>query len=104
MNAKATGCDIVYAWPTAHIGTMNADNAVRIIYGDDLKNIDDKNTYLNEKAKEYEAMQTSAISAARRGYVDSIIEPCDTRKYVIGALEMLYSKREEKPSKKHGTV
>ena len=64
----------------------------------------DKVTFLNEKAAQYEAMQTSAVSAAKRGYVDSIIEPCDTRKYVIGALEMLYTKREDKPVKKHGTV
>lgn len=104
MNAKATGCDIVYAWPTAHIGTMDSENAVRIIYDDELKNVTDKSAYLSEKAAEYEAMQTSAVSAAKRGYVDSIIEPCDTRKYVIGALEMLYSKREEQPLKKHGTV
>lgn len=104
MNAKSTGCDIVYAWPTAHIGTMNADNAVRIIYDEELKSVEDKSAFLSEKAAEYETLQTSAISAAKRGYVDSIIEPCDTRKYVIGALEMLYSKREDKPSKKHGTV
>lgn len=104
MNAKATGCDIVYAWPTAHIGTMAAENAVRIIYNDELKNVDDKSTYLAEKTREYEALQTSAVSAAKRGYVDSIIEPCDTRKYVIGALDMLYSKREEQPVKKHGTI
>ena len=47
---------------------------------------------------------TSAVSAAKRGYVDSIIAPADTRKYVIGAFEMLYSKKEDRPSKKHGTV
>ena len=83
---------------------MNAESAVRIIYDEELKSVEDKNTFLSEKAAEYETLQTSAISAAKRGYVDSIIEPCDTRKYVIGALEMLYSKREDKPSKKHGTV
>ncbi len=104
MNSKATGCDVVYAWPTAHIGTMSADNAVRIIYDKELKDVTDKNAYLNERALEYEALQTSAVSAAKRGYVDSIIEPVDTRKYVIGALEMLYSKREEQSPKKHGTV
>lgn len=104
MNAKSTGCDVVFAWPTAHIGTMNAENAVRIIYDEELKNVEDKSAFLKEKAAEYETLQTSAVSAAKRGYVDSIIEPCDTRKYIIGALDMLYSKREEKPSKKHGTV
>ena len=59
---------------------------------------------LNEKAAEYAALQTSAVSAARRGYVDTIIEAADTRKYVIGAFEMLFTKRDDRPGKKHGTV
>ena len=59
---------------------------------------------ISDKASEYAALQTSAVSAAKRGYVDSIIAPADTRKYVIGAFEMLYSKKEDRPSKKHGTV
>ena len=57
-----------------------------------------------EKAAEYAALQTSATGAAKRGYVDQIIEAADTRKYVIGAFEMLFTKREDRPSKKHGTV
>ena len=44
------------------------------------------------------------MAAARRGYVDTIIEPKETRKYLIGAFEMLYTKREELPAKKHGTL
>ena len=58
----------------------------------------------NEKAAEYAMLQSSALSAAKRGYVDTIIEPLDTRKYVIGAFEMLFTKRENRPDKKHGTV
>ena len=59
---------------------------------------------LDAKAKEYAALQNSALSAAKRGYVDYIISAAETRKYVIGAFEMLYSKREDRPAKKHGTV
>jgi acetyl-CoA carboxylase carboxyltransferase component len=59
---------------------------------------------INTKAAEYAALQTSATGAARRGYVDQIIDAADTRKYVIGAFEMLYTKREDRPYKKHGTV
>ena len=54
--------------------------------------------------EEYSALQLNASSAARRGYVDTIIADEDTRKYVIGAFEMLYTKREDRPDKKHGTV
>ena len=59
---------------------------------------------IKEKAAEYDALNCSAASAARRGYVDSIVEPADTRKYVIGAFEMLFTKSEDRPAKKHGTV
>ncbi len=104
MNAKSTGCDVVFAWPDSKIGTMCPESAARIIYDNELKGVENKEAFLSVKASEYAALQTSAMSAAKRGYVDSIIEPCDTRKYVIGALEMLYTKREDRPAKKHGTV
>lgn len=104
MNSKSTGADIVYAWPDAKIGTMCPKEAVRIIYANEIKNAENKNAFIEEKAAEYKALQTSALSAAKRGYVDSIVEPQDTRKYLIGALEMLYTKREDRPVKKHGTV
>ena len=98
MNSKAIGADMVYAWENAEIGMMDADLAAKIMYaGDDA-------AALTEKAAEYRELQNSVSSAAARGYVDTIISPADTRKYVIGAFEMLFTKREERPSKKHGTV
>ena len=98
MNSKAIGADITYAWPDAKIGTMDAKLAAKIICdGQDAAAID-------ACAAEYEALQTSAESAAQRGYVDQIIEAADTRKYVIGAFEMLFTKREDGPVRKHGTV
>ena len=98
MNSKSIGADMVYAWPNAEIGMMDAKLAAKIMYADS-----DAAT-INEKAAEYATLQSSVESAARRGYVDTIIEAEDTRKYVIGAFEMLYTKREDRPSKKHGTV
>ena len=98
MNSKSTGADMVYAWPEASIGMMDATLAAKIMYaGADAAT-------LKEKAAEYKELQSSPMSAARRGYVDTIIQPGDTRKYVIGAFEMLFTKREERPMKKHGTV
>ena len=55
-------------------------------------------------AKEYDALQNSVDAAAGRGYVDTIIAPADTRKYLIGAFEMLFTKREGRPVKKHGAI
>ena len=98
MNSKAVGADMVYAWPDAEIGMMDANQAAKIMYADaDAATI-------REKAAEYKNLQSSPLSAAKRGYVDTIIEAADTRKYVIGAFEMLFTKREDRPAKKHGTV
>ena len=97
MNSKSIGADLTFAWDSASIGMMDANMAAKIMYAD-------KPEVISEKASEYAALQTSAVAAAKRGYVDSIIAPADTRKYVIGAFEMLYSKKEDRPSKKHGTV
>ena len=98
MNSKAIGADMVYAWEDAEIGMMDAKLAAKIMYADQDVDV------IEENAEKYRELQLSSRSAARRGYVDTIIAPADTRKYVIGAFEMLFTKREERPSKKHGTV
>lgn len=98
MNSKAIGADLTLAWPEAQIGSMDAKLAAKIMFEGQGADV------INEKAKEYEALQTNVTSAAKRGYVDQIMNPEDTRKYVIGAFEILFSKREERPARKHGTV
>lgn len=98
MNSKSVGADYVYAWDNAEIGMMDASLAAKIMYpGEDA-------AVLNEKAAEYRELQSSVESAAARGYVDTVIAPEDTRKYVIGAFEMLFTKREDRPAKKHSAV
>ena len=98
MGSRSVGADMVYAWDNALIGAMRPDEAAKILCegreGADIK----------EAEKKYSDMQLSAASAASRGYTDTIISPRDSRKYIIGALEMLYSKREDRIDKKHGTV
>lgn len=104
MNSKSIGADMVYAWPAATIGMMDADAAVKIMYADEIAKADDSLALINDKAAAYRDLQSSAVAAARRGYVDDIIEACDTRKRVIAAFEMLFTKREDRPDRKHGTV
>ncbi len=101
MNSRA---DLNYAWPAASIGMMDAGAAARIIYADEIAAAEDKAALISEKTAAYAALQTSAESAARRGYVDNIIAPETTRKIAIAAFEMLFTKREDRPDKKHGTV
>lgn len=98
MNSKAIGADITIAWPDAEVGMMDARLAAKILC--DGQGAD----AIDACAAEYEKLQTSAESAARRGYVDEIVEAADSRKYIIGAFEMLFTKRENRPAKKHGTV
>lgn len=104
MNSKSIGADIEYAWPTAKIGTMDPEQAVKIMYADELaKDNFDKEKVAAAKA-EYTANMSSAMAAAKRGYLDDIIEGAATRKRLIAAFEMLYTKREDRPLKKHGAV
>ncbi len=98
MNSKALGADIIFAWPDAEIGTMESKLAAKIMYDGQGADV------IAAKANEYAALQLSAMSAAKRGYVDTIVAPAETRKYVIGAFEMLFTKSEDRPFKKHGTV
>ena len=98
MNSKALGADVTISWPDAQIGTMDAKLAAKILSdGKDAETVAKTET-------EYANLQNNVRSAAARGYVDEIVEPADTRKYVVGAFEMLFTKRDERPAKKHGTV
>ena len=98
MNSKAIGSDITMAWPDAQIGAMDGKLAAKIMYDGQGADV------INEKAAEYEALTLNVTSAAKRGYVDQIVNAADTRKYVIGEFEMLFTKSEDRPAKKHGTV
>ncbi len=104
MNSKAIGADMVYAYPHAKIGMMEAESAVRIMYAQEIEQSADAPALIAQKAAEYENLQGSALSAAKRAYVDAIIEPAETRKRVLAAFEMLFTKREDRPAKKHATV
>ncbi len=98
MNSKHIGADMVFALEDAKIGMMDSKLAAQIMYAGEAEAV------RNEKAAEYEAVQSSAVAAAKRGYVDSIISADAVRQQLVYTFEMLYTKREARPSKKHGTV
>lgn len=97
MNSKSVGADFVYAWQDAKIGMMDAELAAKIMYADASAE------ELSRKAKEYENLQGSVMAAARRGSVDLILAAADTRKYLVNAFEILYTKYANVPDKKHRT-
>lgn len=92
MNSKAIGADVVYAWPTATVASLNTESALKIIYAKELAEGTLSNEAFAEKAAEYDYLNTSAYAVAAKGIVDDIIEPGATRKRVIAALEMLANK------------
>ncbi|MCR5788408.1 MAG: carboxyl transferase [Lachnospiraceae bacterium] len=98
MNSKALGADLTFAWEGSSVGMMDAALAAKIMYAEEKPEVQ------KEKADAYQKLQVSIDSAAARGYVDTVIDPVQTRKYLIGATDMLYTKREARPEKKHGTV
>ena len=96
MCSQDLGADQVFAWPTSEIAVMGPAGAANIIFRKDL----DK----EQKTAEYVEEFATPYKAAERGFVDAVIEPKQTRPYVINALAMLASKREARPAKKHANI
>ncbi len=104
MSSKHLGADMVMAWPTAEIAVMGPDGAANIIFKDEIKNSDNPIETRKEKILEYKDKFANPYQAAKYGYIDDVIEPDSTRPRIIAALEMLASKRESVPQKKHGNI
>jgi acetyl-CoA carboxylase carboxyltransferase component len=102
MSSRHLGADMVFAWPTAEIAVMGPDGAANIIFRKEIEASDNPMETREQKIEEYRSQFANPYKAAARGYVDDIIVPEETRPRLIAALEMLASKREERPAKKHG--
>ncbi len=107
MSCKQLRGDINYAWPSANIAVMGAEGAVDVLYGKELKAETDpgRRAELAEtRKKEYNDLFCNPFQAAQKGYIEDIIEPCNTRFRVIRALDSLRGKRREVPAKKHDNL
>lgn len=104
MCSKHLGADQVIAWPTAEIAVMGPEGAANIIFRKEIKSAVEPEKTKSQKIVEYRREFATPYQAARRGYVDLIIEPRETRPTLINALRMLSSKREVRPPKKHGNI
>ena len=104
MNSSNMGADIVYAWPSAEIAVMGPKGAVEIVFRKEVNDADDPAKAANEKEEEYRTKFANPYVAAKKGYIDDIIEPAQTRSRIIRALEMLATKRVSNPPKKHGNI
>ena len=104
MASKHIRADVNYAWPTAEIAVMGPEGAVDIVYRRDLDKAKDKAKMRAAKIEEFREKYSNPYVAAERGYIDAVIQPRETRKKIIDALEMLQTKRDKNPPKKHGNI
>ena len=104
MSSKHIRTDVNYAWPTAEIAVMGPEGAVNIVYKRELEKAKDEAKLRAEKVEEFRERFANPYIAVERGYIDAVILPRETRKKLIQALEMLDSKRDKNPPRKHGNI
>jgi methylmalonyl-CoA decarboxylase subunit alpha len=105
MSSKHLRGDINYAWPTAEIAVMGARGAVGILYAREIKAAGENAAAVAaEKEAEYAARFANPYEAAKRGYIDSVIRPAQTRLRVCKSLRMLENKQDSLLPKKHGNI
>jgi propionyl-CoA carboxylase beta chain len=104
MASKHIRTDVNYAWPTAEIAVMGPEGAVDIVYKRELESAGNSQETRQRKIEEFRDRFANPYVAAERGFVDAVIEPHDTRRKLIQALEMLDTKRDKNPPKKHGNI
>ena len=104
MNSKHIGADMNYAWPTAEIAVMGAKGAAEIIFKNEIMAAEDPEAKWKEREAEYAYKFADPYRAARRGFVDEVIYPKDTRRKLIKAFQMLEGKEVVKPNRKHGNI
>ena len=104
MNSKHIGCDINFAWPTAEIAVLGPKGAAEIIYRKEIKEADDPEAALAQKTEEYRANFANPFLAAKRGNIDDVIRPRETRHRLIRSLQFLENKQTVLPDRLHGNI
>jgi propionyl-CoA carboxylase beta chain len=104
MSSKHLRTDVNYAWPTAEIAVMGPDGAVNVLYRRELAVAAEAEALRKQKVAEFREKFANPYVAADRGFVDEVIEPRNTRRKIVAALEMARTKRDRNPPKKHGNM
>jgi acetyl-CoA carboxylase carboxyltransferase component len=104
MCSKDLGADQVFAWPSAEIAVMGPEGAANIIFKNEISESDDPIQTRKNKIEEYKDTVANPYIAAQRGFVDDVLVPSQTRPRLISAFDMLETKRENRPAKKHGNL
>ena len=104
MCSKDLGADVVLAWPSAEIAVMGPQGAANIIFRAEIQDSENPVETRAKVIQDYTDEFATPYKAAERGFVDDVIEPSTTRPRLIDAFDMLSSKREIRPAKKHGNI
>jgi len=104
MNSKHIHCDVNYAWPSAEIAVMGPKGAAEVIYRKEIQAAADPEALLNTKMSDYRRTFANPFLAAKRGYIDDVIFPRDTRHRLIRTLQVLEGKEAKGPNRKHGNI
>ncbi len=104
MSSKSTGADLAFAWPSAELAVMSPPGAVAIIHRREIAAAADPEARRVQLIEDYTERHANPWLAAERGYVDAVIDPADTRAKLIAGFDMLRTKHEERPRRKHGNV
>ncbi len=102
MNSRHLGADFMFAWPTAEIAVMGPEGAANIIFKKEIDEAEDPNAMRQLKVQEYKEKFANPYVAAAKGYIDSVIEPSETRATLLHAIEVAKHKIDPRPDKKHG--
>ena len=102
MNSRHLRADFVFAWPGAEIAVMGPEGAANIIFRKEINGADNPEEVRQQKVQEYKEKFANPYVAAAKGYVDSVIDPNETRKYLLHALQVSANKSVQSPDKKHG--
>ena len=104
MNSKSIGADFAFAWPSSEIAVMGAAGAVEIVHRRELAAAEDPAALRHQLIDEYTERYSSPFIAAERGFIDDVIDPAETRAVLSRSLNLLQSKREDLPKRKHGNI
>lgn len=102
MNSRHLGADFMFAWPTAEIAVMGPEGAANIIFKKEIEEAEDPDKMRQLKVQEYIERFANPYVAAAKGYIDSVIEPSETRALLLHAIEVSTNKVDPRPTKKHG--
>ena len=102
MSSRHLRADFVFAWPGAEIAVMGPEGAANIIFRKEIASAEDPEKMRKQKVKEYTEKFANPYVAAARGYIDAVIEPSETRKLLLHAIEVAGNKSVYLPKKKHG--